>query len=211
MTYNPSIALARKATGPVRVAVVADEPTARADLLPVLGGIELTVVESSRAEVVLWDPGNDHGAVAKRLGRLTHMDLPVVVVLDDASLAMEALGKGARGVLLRDHVASGVVAALQAAALGLTVLDPDLAPTMVGPSDGRAKIEPHDAAKELTDREAQVIELLAEGMSNKLIASRLGISDHTAKFHVTGVMSKLGAASRTEAVVEAVRRGLVNL
>ena len=64
---------------------------------------------------------------------------------------------------------------------------------------------------ELTERERQVVTLLAEGLSNKLIADRLGISDHTAKFHVNGVMAKLGAGTRTEAVVEAVRRGLVTL
>ena len=64
---------------------------------------------------------------------------------------------------------------------------------------------------ELTEREKQVVQLLAEGLSNKLIADRLGISDHTAKFHVNGVMMKLGASTRTEAVVEAMRRGLIVL
>ena len=57
----------------------------------------------------------------------------------------------------------------------------------------------------------QVVQLLSEGLSNKLIADRLGISDHTAKFHVNGVMMKLGASTRTEAVVEAVRRGVIRL
>ena len=55
------------------------------------------------------------------------------------------------------------------------------------------------------------VQLLSEGLSNKLIADRLGISDHTAKFHVNGVMMKLGASTRTEAVVEAMRRGLIRL
>ena len=64
---------------------------------------------------------------------------------------------------------------------------------------------------ELTERERQVVQLLTEGLSNKLIADRLGISDHTAKFHVNGVMMKLGSSTRTEAVVEAMRRGLVRL
>ena len=70
-----------------------------------------------------------------------------------------------------------------------------------------APTEPGD----LTDRELQVVQLLAEGLSNKLIADRLQISDHTAKFHVGGVMTKLAAATRTEAVVEAMRRGLIAL
>jgi DNA-binding CsgD family transcriptional regulator len=64
---------------------------------------------------------------------------------------------------------------------------------------------------DLTEREKQVVQLLSEGLSNKLIADRLGISDHTAKFHVNGVMMKLGASTRTEAVVEAMRRGLIRL
>jgi len=75
-------------------------------------------------------------------------------------------------------------------------------------ADDRGKLK---ARGELTERERQVVQLLTEGLSNKLIADRLGISDHTAKFHVNGVMMKLGASTRTEAVVEAMRRGLIRL
>jgi DNA-binding NarL/FixJ family response regulator len=63
----------------------------------------------------------------------------------------------------------------------------------------------------LTVREGQVLELLADGLSNKLIASRLGVSDETVKFHLSSVFGKLGASNRTEAVREAIRRGLVPL
>jgi DNA-binding CsgD family transcriptional regulator len=63
----------------------------------------------------------------------------------------------------------------------------------------------------LTPREIQVLELLAEGLPNKAIAARLGISDQTAKFHVASISSKLGAANRTDAVRRAVRRGLITL
>jgi len=63
----------------------------------------------------------------------------------------------------------------------------------------------------LTPREIQVVELLAEGLSNKTIASRLGISDQTVKFHVASISGKLGAANRTDAVRRAVRRGLITL
>jgi two-component system, NarL family, nitrate/nitrite response regulator NarL len=76
------------------------------------------------------------------------------------------------------------------------------------PAEERGKGKPRG---ELTERERQVVQLLTEGLSNKLIADRLGISDHTAKFHVNGVMMKLGASTRTEAVVEAMRRGLIRL
>lgn len=63
----------------------------------------------------------------------------------------------------------------------------------------------------LTGRETQVLELLAEGLSNKAIAAKLGISDQTVKFHVASIAGKLGARNRTEAVRLAVRRGLLNL
>ena len=63
----------------------------------------------------------------------------------------------------------------------------------------------------LTDREAQVLELLADGLSNRAIGARLGISDQTVKFHVASIAGKLGARNRTEAVRLAVRRGLLNL
>ena len=63
----------------------------------------------------------------------------------------------------------------------------------------------------LTPREVQVLELLAEGLPNKAIAERLGISDQTAKFHVASISGKLGAANRTDAVRRAVRRGLITL
>jgi DNA-binding NarL/FixJ family response regulator len=67
------------------------------------------------------------------------------------------------------------------------------------------------ADEPLTSREVQVLELLAEGLANKAIAARLGISDQTVKFHVASISGKLGAANRTDAVRRAVRRGLISL
>lgn len=76
-----------------------------------------------------------------------------------------------------------------------------------GPASGR---DEDDGFEEpLTPREIQVLELLAEGLSNKGIAERLGISDQTVKFHVAAISGKLGAANRTDAVRRAVRRGLI--
>jgi DNA-binding NarL/FixJ family response regulator len=110
-------------------------------------------------------------------------------------------------VVLRDQVGPGIHAALAAVRSGLTVMDTQLASALVPNQPPR---EPKGRG-ELTERERQVVQLLAEGLSNKLIADRLGISDHTAKFHVNGVMMKLGSSTRTEAVVEAMRRGLIRL
>jgi DNA-binding NarL/FixJ family response regulator len=71
--------------------------------------------------------------------------------------------------------------------------------------------EPWDAVEALTPREVQVLELLAEGLPNKAIAGRLGISDQTVKFHVAAIAGKLRAVNRTDAVRRAVRRGLISL
>ncbi len=139
-------------------------------------------------------------------------DTAILLLVDDpASLsAAEALRSGVRGVLPKRVSRDELVAAVHAAAAGLVVLHPDNASAVLPgrPRDtGRsnALIEP------LTSREMEVLAILAEGGSNKEIASRLSISEHTAKFHVASIMSKLGATSRTEAVTLAIRRGIIML
>ncbi len=100
-----------------------------------------------------------------------------------------------------------LVAALRAAALGLVVLDLVLAEAaLVVHAD-----PPADPGALLTPRETDVLRLLAEGLANKTIAQRLDISEHTVKFHVNALLRKLDAQSRTEAVIEATRRGLILL
>ena len=71
--------------------------------------------------------------------------------------------------------------------------------------------EPDTFEEKLTPREIEVLELLTEGLSNKFIAERLGISDQTVKFHIASILGKLGAANRTDAVRRALRRGLIVL
>jgi two-component system, NarL family, nitrate/nitrite response regulator NarL len=204
MTRNPNVQIAA-VSDPIKVALLTDDPLLRAgvsSLLAQLGSIE--VVDRDAAEVALWDAGVDAGRTLNRLGELRTLSVPVVAVVGDPSHVAPALAAGARGVVLRDQVGPGIHAALAAVRSGLTVMDTALASSLV-PS------QPTKGRGELTERERQVVQLLAEGLSNKLIADRLGISDHTAKFHVNGVMMKLGASTRTEAVVEAMRRGLIRL
>jgi two-component system, NarL family, response regulator YdfI len=69
--------------------------------------------------------------------------------------------------------------------------------------------DPPALSQALTEREIQVLQLLAEGVGNKVIATRLNISEHTVKFHISSVLSKMGAASRTEAVTQGIRNGLI--
>jgi DNA-binding NarL/FixJ family response regulator len=123
----------------------------------------------------------------------------------------------AYGALSRDATREEIISALAAVANGLVVLDRRMVGELLSPHDQRAVASPlrlpGDAGtvETLTARELEVLQLLAQGLPNKLIAMRLHITEHTAKFHVSSIMLKLGAASRTEAVTLAARRGLLLL
>ena len=165
----------------------------------------MTTLES--AEVALWDPGADVGRVEQKLSELAKLPTPTVALLPDASQAQRAIAAGARGVILRDRVGPHLVSALRAVRGGLTVLDPALADELLPNRAMREDVPVED----LTVREREVVQLMAEGLSNKLIAKRLDISGHTAKFHIGRILGKLDADTRTEAVVRALRHGLVSL
>jgi DNA-binding NarL/FixJ family response regulator len=113
------------------------------------------------------------------------------------------------GLLLRDVAAAELAAAVQAVANGLTVLDPAAAAVLGRERRSAASAEPLD--EPLTQRELEVLRELALGLPNKTIALRLGISEHTVKYHVGEILGKLDAASRTEAVMLGARRGLLPL
>jgi DNA-binding NarL/FixJ family response regulator len=157
------------------------------------------------ADVAVWDLGTDLRAARDQLLRLRDVDLPVLV-LGPASLMADAVAAGAVGYLRRGPAGSRLRAALEAVALDLQVTDIQ-DPGPAGPDAGI----PEPGLEELTAREMDVLELLVEGLPNKEIARRLGISEHTVKFHVTTVLGKIGARTRTEAVTRAIRRGLITV
>jgi DNA-binding NarL/FixJ family response regulator len=136
-----------------------------------------------------------------------------VVLADDprGTWAAEALRAGARAVLPREATADEIIGAVEAAAAGLVVLHPAVTATLLPllPTPARAVSAP--PAQQLTPREIEVLGMLAEGLGNKTIARRLGISEHTVKFHVGSILAKLDASSRTEAVMLGARRGLIML
>ena len=151
-------------------------------------------LEGGRLETMLGGP-RDVG----RAALIVLADEPRRVVAD------ERLGRGpVRAVLPSDATAGELLAAVDAVAAGLVAFHPDA--LRRAPRPVRAELDP---AQPLTGREVEVLGMLAEGLGNKAIASRLGISTHTAKFHVASILSKLGAGSRTEAVTIGMRRGLV--
>lgn len=197
---------ARRAAARARLeAVVASAPALR--LVPALPGVPvarqmdelrpdlvLLDLEGERLEAVLGGPWG-----AGRAALIVLAEEPRRVIAD------ERLGHGPiRAVLPRDATVGELLAAVDAVAAGLVVLHPDALRRAPRP----VRAEP-DPAQPLTGREVEVLGMLAEGLGNKAIASRLGISTHTAKFHVASILSKLGAGSRTEAVTIGMRRGLV--
>ncbi len=119
------------------------------------------------------------------------------------------LQTGVRGVLAAAATAAELVAAIAAVQQGLMVLHPDLSEALLaGVPQPLPAITPQAA---LTAREVEVLTMLAEGLGNKAIARRLAISEHTVKFHIGSIFSKLHASSRTEAVILGARQGLILL
>jgi two-component system nitrate/nitrite response regulator NarL len=202
----------------LNILIVAENPLARMGLAALLagqpgiaicgqtaGGAQLPdEIELYRPDVLIWDWGWE-----TRMDRLRDVrdGLPVLALLNNGTQAAEAWGAGARGLLFHDTDGDSLVAAVTALDRGLAVIDPTFAAELV--PDNQAAV---DAPLEtLTAREMEVLQLVAEGLPNKTIAARLSITDHTVKFHVNAIMSKLGVQSRTEAVVRATRLGLIIL
>jgi two-component system nitrate/nitrite response regulator NarL len=159
-----------------------------------------TIDDDEAPLVVALLEGNERVAVEQH----------AVWILDESEEVSHALSNGARGVVLRGIDARSLASALRSVAHGFLVVDPRLDhPFAIGATAPpvRAPVE----RGPLTQRESEVLHLLAQGLTNKEIAAELTVSAHTAKFHVNGILEKLGAMTRTEAVTIAVRSGLVHL
>jgi two-component system, NarL family, response regulator YdfI len=211
----------------IRVFIVAAPPLARAGLENVLAsrGVEVAgsaatvdammdFVSDKSLDLVLVDAsgGGFEPALESILDSGLLSDVGFVVLGDGISsgASAEAMRAGIRATLPADISPEQLVAGLEAAASGLLVVHPsqvnDVLPA------GAASPRPVDElAEPLTPREVEVLQMLSAGLSNKEIAARLNISDHTVKFHVAAILGKLGAGSRTEAVSIGIRRGLVLL
>jgi DNA-binding NarL/FixJ family response regulator len=164
-------------------------------------GLEALLREQLEIEVVGCDAEAD---VSVRDALPADASISVVVLTDEGS-TRDALRAGARAALPSAATPAQIAAAIHAAAAGLAAIPvADMAALVPA-----AEIPP--AAEPLTPREMDVLEMLAEGLSNKMIAYRLNISGHTAKFHVNAILAKLGAGTRTEAVMRGIRLGLIQV
>jgi two-component system, NarL family, response regulator YdfI len=209
----------------IRVFIVAASPLARAGLENLLaargvqvagsaGNIESlgTQLLDAESEVILIDTSGE--APESVLESPTELDLAseaaVVVLADHPSpgSSAEARRVGVRAVLPRDISPGQLVAALEAVAAGLVVMHPS---EVIAALPTMAATPLPELVEPLTRREREVLQMLASGVGNKEIAAQLAISEHTVKFHVTSILGKLGAATRTEAVAQAIRLGLILL
>jgi DNA-binding NarL/FixJ family response regulator len=136
--------------------------------------------------------------------------LPLVLLVENVSRSelLRALQAGARALLPRTSQPAEIFVAIEAAVAGLTAFGQEELDLLL-PAATVAEHEPEPLLEALSAREAEVLALMAQGLANKNIADRLNISEHTVKFHVSSILSKLAASSRTEAVTKGLRGGLL--
>jgi DNA-binding NarL/FixJ family response regulator len=217
-------------TGPIRVMVVDDQALVReglmtllaaaADVAPVVAASDgeeaVRLAARHRPDVVLMDlrmPVLD-GVEATRQIRAARPETEIVVLTthaDEASI-LDALRAGARGYLTKDAGIAEISRAVHAAAAHQAVLDPVAQSTLIAAATAGARAEPPAAPAslpdELTPREAEVLSLVAQGLSNGEIASALVVSEATVKTHINHVFAKIGARDRAQAVHYAYTHGL---
>jgi DNA-binding NarL/FixJ family response regulator len=196
-------------SGVISVLVAAASPVSRAGLKSLVGQIPgcalagsvwpANLIQQARElqpAVILWQlaPDEDAATTLHSLDRIP-------TVLLTAHSHQDLIRAGARGVLPPHASEIQIAIAIQAAAADLVVLTYE---STTGPTVPQA-------ASGLTARETQILRMVAEGLANKEIAHRLGISDHTVKFHVSAILGKLGAGSRAEAIGMGVRQGAIML
>ena len=209
----------------LEVAVVSRFPSVRAGLRSLLveQGVSVWQESSEPGNPAIWRQSSSPSIAVFDIapGEL----LGLVEILDDFPMArplllgpisdldqvIEPLSRRPWGYLRREAGAVQVAEAVRALAMGLTVIDPLFMPHVLAPPSVPRYADAPPGSEHLTAREREVLALVAAGLANKMIAARLGISEHTVKFHVAAILSKLGAASRTEAGFVAARRGLIAL
>jgi two-component system, NarL family, response regulator YdfI len=204
--------------GAIRIAVVATSAVRRA-------GLESIV--RSHADFHL---AGSFGAVASLVPFARNTELDVIVIdsdsirdllleptseaaivllteISDARSVARLLRIGVRAILSRENDPDNVLSAIYAVYDGLVLLSTVTAESLAAVyGDQPLEVE---VSEEITSRETDVLRMLAEGLVNKEIAARLGISEHTVKFHISSILDKLGASTRTEAVTMGIRRGLI--
>jgi len=210
----------RNGGGAIRIAVVATSAVRRAGLESLIrsqpefhlsgsfGALPSLVSFARRTEldVIVIDSDSIRDLLVEPTA-----DAAIVLLTDirDARSISRLLRSGVRAVLSRESNTDDVLSAIYAVYDGLVLLSIPIAESLAAVySDQPPEVE-DQLSEEITSREDDVLRMLAEGLVNKDIAARLGISEHTVKFHISSILDKLGASTRTEAVTLGIRRGLI--
>jgi len=174
------------------------------------GRTAMAMAEELDPDVVLLDvrlPDVDGMELAVRLGAASpRLRVVILSAFDDDTYVRDALEAGVAGYLLKSMPGTELIAAVRAAALGTMVLDPTLSARL---ARAPSRLSNDEDRTRLTLREREIVRLVAEGLSNKAIAGRLGVSVRTVEGHLNHVFSKLGLSSRTELVRYALAHDLV--
>ncbi len=204
-----------------RVLIAAPTPALRAGLRALLATADIQIA-SEVATLAAPDTGLSAVDVIL-VGDVELLEDAARTIGDEARLAVLALADDGRvaellrtlpligwGILPPDASPAELQAAVHTVAQGLVVLPAPLIEQLLGQRGPIAALAP-PPAEPLTAREREVLELVSQGLSNKLIARELQVSEHTVKFHISSIFAKLGAASRTEAISRGARQGLITL
>jgi two-component system, NarL family, response regulator YdfI len=218
---------ARNGDGTVRVVVAAISAVRRSGLEAIVrknaswklagslpGIVGFTVrIQELQPHVVIADLAQSDTQFFSAASDLERAGIGVVVLIDEPSVGWtaRALQAGVRAILPRESSENEIVSGVVAADRGLVLLDPEITKELASQTRtvSTASENAADSLEELTAREVDVLRLMAEGFGNKQIAARLGISDHTVKFHISSILAKLNVSSRTEAVTQGIRLGLI--
>jgi DNA-binding NarL/FixJ family response regulator len=203
---------------PIRVLVVDDHAVVRAGLARLLcgapdidvvaqaadGAEAIELVRSERPDVVVMDlqmPGTDGVTATRRITAESPSQVLVLTSFSDSERIVAALDAGAVGYLLKDSDPDELIAGVRAVHRGDSPLHPRAARELIASRSEAARVE-------LTPREREVVSLVRQGLANKQIARRLGISERTVKAHLTAAFAAIGVQDRTQAALWAERHGL---
>jgi len=171
----------------------------------------VTKVKAQQPDVVLMDlvmPEMDGVEATSEITKLSPApEILILTSFSEEERIIQAIKAGASGYLIKDASPDELVQAIEDVYHGESTLDPKVAGTVLR----SVQNEPEDSAEELTDREIEVLELLAEGLPNEDIAEKLYISERTVRSHVSNILGKLDLANRTQAALYAVRQGIADL